>query len=61
MFRIEFRTGNAVFGDGPGLEIAEILRRVADRVADGVADGDSYPVRDENSGTVIGRVDYSEE
>jgi len=57
MFKIEFETRNAAFGEDPARETARILRKWADLIEDR---GDAFysgPVRDLN-GNRIGKIDF---
>jgi hypothetical protein len=59
MFRVKIRTANAAFEDGAGLEIARILRDIADRMEDTYGDAGGS-VRDYN-GHRVGFYAYSTE
>jgi hypothetical protein len=50
-FRLEIATDNAAFDDAPAVELARILRELADRVEEAEA-GDVLPVRDLNGNRV---------
>lgn len=53
MFKLEFKTDNAAFGDGNGeAEIARILRQLADRIEGGGRDDMLIYVADLNGNTV---------
>ena len=55
MFKLEIETDNAAFADDPWVEIARILRAVADRVE---LHGDrASRIRDAN-GNSVGRFEY---
>jgi hypothetical protein len=50
-FELKIECDNDAFGDWPGIEVARILRDVANRV-DGDAEGTHGGVRDANGNTV---------
>jgi hypothetical protein len=51
MIKIEFQTGNAAFDDMPGLEIARILRALADKL-ESATSGTNGPIHDSNGNRV---------
>lgn len=61
MFDLYISTGNAAFGEGPrdaGLEVARILRELADRIENGIEDETS--LFDVN-GNCVGRATFDPE
>lgn len=60
MFKLEFETGNAAFDDMPEIEVARILRQIADRIEGPAGRFYDAPVRDIN-GNRIGSVYFDAE
>ena len=49
---LTIRMDNAAFADSPGLELARILRDLADKAERGISDGDEYRAMDYNGNRV---------